>query len=153
MPPPLHPPSPVDRLIWPRLRVLARCTPQDKYLLVSCLKQLREQANAAAAAAANTATANSSTADTAAIASGALSGPEAELLQPLQEVVAMTGGVVCRGIGGHTFLHVTPCWRWWAGKGVGGRGGRGAGGHAVLDVPPLQVVVTMTGEYGSMLFL
>ncbi|GLC65033.1 hypothetical protein PLESTF_000239200 [Pleodorina starrii] len=29
--------------VWPRLRVLARCSPGDKFLLVSALKQLREE--------------------------------------------------------------------------------------------------------------
>ncbi len=32
------------REIWPRLRVLARCTPADKYLLVKTLKDLRSEA-------------------------------------------------------------------------------------------------------------
>lgn len=29
--------------VWPRLRVMARCSPTDKYLLVSALRQLRQQ--------------------------------------------------------------------------------------------------------------
>ncbi|GFR42761.1 hypothetical protein Agub_g3718, partial [Astrephomene gubernaculifera] len=31
------------RALWPRLRVLARCSPGDKYLLVSTLKKMREE--------------------------------------------------------------------------------------------------------------
>lgn len=29
--------------LWPRLRVLARCSPSDKYLLVMAIKQLRAE--------------------------------------------------------------------------------------------------------------
>lgn len=29
--------------LWPRLRVLARCTPTDKYILVCAIKALRQQ--------------------------------------------------------------------------------------------------------------
>lgn len=33
----------VRRRLWPQLRVVARCSPSDKYLLVSGLRQLRQQ--------------------------------------------------------------------------------------------------------------
>lgn len=39
------------RYLWPKLRVMARCSPSDKYLLVSALKQLRQLSTGGVAAA------------------------------------------------------------------------------------------------------
>mmetsp|Transcript_15651 Transcript_15651/g.38981 ORF Transcript_15651/g.38981 Transcript_15651/m.38981 type:complete len:1717 (-) Transcript_15651:132-5282(-) len=95
------------RTLWPRLRVMARCSPTDKFLLVSALKQLRQQSKTVAAAmgddaaqvnkvlrpmqqvegAAQSASASASAAEAAAAAAAA----DLKGLEPLVEVVAMTG--------------------------------------------------------------
>lgn len=90
------------RALWPKLRVMARCSPTDKFLLVSALKQLRQQSKAVAAAMGDDAATvarvlrNMERENGAAIAStgsGSDDPPPDRVydLEPLVEVVAMTG--------------------------------------------------------------
>ena len=41
--PPPSSPAQAFLALWPRLRVLARCSPSDKYMLVMAIKQLRSE--------------------------------------------------------------------------------------------------------------